>query len=114
MPLLSQHNRNVRSLDTVETSCVMMLSLFLFERPAPGVILGWTSAASGAIAFLAVGRVGLCGSATRAPAGRLYASPAPSSGGRVFLRFPAGVGRRCAKLRGSGGRALIVPQNFVQ
>src|SRR5436190_674370 len=100
---LSGHNRNVRNLAPIEMSAVMRLSLFPWATCAPGVILGWTTLGSGAILGRAVGRIGLCGSATRASDGRLYARRSdPRARGRVFL---PGIGRPCVKLRGFGGRA---------
>src|SRR5436190_21742881 len=73
---VSGDNRNVRISVTLEMSGVRVVSLLLFEGPAPGVILGWTPRGFGAISLLAGGRVGLRRGATRAPAGRLYASAA--------------------------------------
>src|SRR4051794_27800343 len=86
-------------------SGVRAMSLARFEAPAIGVILGWTVLPLGAILGGAVRRTGLCRSATRALGGRLYASrPGPHLGGRASLGL-AGIGRRCGKLRGFGGRA---------
>src|SRR3954452_25096305 len=83
---VSQHNRNVRIWGTVEMSGVRVVSLAGFEAPAIGVILGWTVLLLGAILGGAVGRTGLCRSATRAPGGRLYASrPGLLLGARAFL-----------------------------
>src|SRR5262245_55364464 len=102
---MSGPNRNVRILAPIGMSAVRAVSLLPLERLAPGVILGWTVRPLGAMFRRAGGRVGQRRSATRAPAGRLHASrPGPLLGGRAFLA-PAGIGRRCAKLRGSGGRA---------
>src|SRR5260370_24166419 len=92
--IVSQHNRNVRGLDTVETSGVMRLSLFLFEGFAPGVILGWTSLRLGAICLLTGGRVGLCRRSTPAPRAPVDASLAPLPLGQGFF-LPAGVRRPC-------------------
>src|SRR5947208_3569649 len=104
---MSGNNRNVLLFMKIEMSAVRSLSLVLFERLPPRMILAWTPTFLRGILLLAVGRIGLRRSATRAPGGRLYAR------GRGLLRrvpalffFPhAGVGRQCAKLRGSGGRA---------
>src|SRR5262245_41441935 len=103
--VLSGNNRNVRILATVEMSGVETLSLGALERLPPGVVRGWTPRLLAAILGRAVGRIGLRRSATRAPAGRLYAR-----GRGLLVRAPAlfsflGVGRPSAKLRGSGGRA---------
>src|SRR5947209_5326076 len=83
---LSGNNRNVRILGTVETSAVRTLSLRPLERLPPRVILGWTALALAAILAGAVGRIGLRSRATRAPAGRLYASgPGPLTGSLACL-----------------------------
>src|SRR5262249_15735734 len=69
-----------------------------------GVILAGTRRPLCPLAPPAGGRIGLRRSATRAPAGRLYASgPGPLCGGRVRLSSPPGVGRQCDKLRRVGG-----------
>jgi transposase len=95
--LLSGNNRNVLLFRTVEMSAVRGVSLPPFVRLPPGVIFGWTSLLLPAILARAVGRIGLCRSATRAPAGRLYASRPGPRGGRAFF-FSTGIGRPCAKL----------------
>src|SRR5947199_7138023 len=83
---MSGNNRNVRILGTVETSAVRTLSLRALERLPPRVILGWTALALAAILAGAVGRIGLRSRATRAPAGRLYASrPGPLTRGLACL-----------------------------
>src|ERR1022692_5163210 len=101
---LSQRNRNVRIFTAVRMSGVMGMSLRPFERLAPRMILGWTFRALTGIVGLAVGRIGLRRSATRAPAGRLYARGPGLLLGVSVLFFNTGVGRQCAKLRGFGGR----------
>src|SRR5690349_17824062 len=102
---VSGNNRNVRILVTVEMSGVRGVSLLPLERPSPGVILGWTPLPLRGTLRLAGGRIGLRRSATRAPAGRLYARGRRRLTTVPALFFPPGVGRLCAKLRGSGGRA---------
>src|SRR5271156_3807571 len=80
------------------------LSLGPLVRLTPRMIFAWTFSRPAAIVAAAVGRIGLRRSATRAPAGRLYAR-----GPGLRLRLPVpfffdcGVGRQCAKLRGFGG-----------
>src|SRR5215213_3694192 len=102
---LSWNNRNVRILRTIKMSAVTGLSLLLLEGLAPGMIFGWTFAGLAVILRRAVGRIGLRRSATRAPAGRRYASRLGLlTRGRAFF-FPTGIGRQSVKLRGAGGRA---------
>src|SRR5579871_5656775 len=88
-------------------SAVMRLSSAPLEGPPPRVICGWAPRTLSGRLLLAAGRIGLRRSATRAPDGRLHASPpGPLTRGPALSLFPpAGVGRQCAKLRGSGGGA---------
>src|SRR5262245_9926413 len=85
---VSGNNRNVRHFMTVEMSADKAMSLRTVERLAPGVILGWTAARLGARLGGAVGRIGLCRSATRAPVGRLYARGVALLRGGNALFFP--------------------------
>src|SRR5262245_51575312 len=102
---MSGTNRNVLILGPVEMSAVRGVSPLLLEGSAPGVILGWTPRPLAGTLRLAVGRIGLRRSATRAPAGRLYARGRRRRTTVPALFFPPGVGRLSVKLRGSGGRA---------
>src|SRR5262245_17012390 len=70
---VSGNNRNVLIFMTVEMSGDKTLSFLPLERLTPRMILGWTAPFLGGIFRLAVGRIGLRRSATRAPDGRLYA-----------------------------------------
>src|SRR4051812_49904043 len=103
---MSPRNRNVRTLAAVETSAVWTLSLLRLERLSPRVVLGWTGTALSGIVRLAVGRIGLRRSATRAPGGRLYARGREFCHRALVLLFftHPGVGRGGAKLRGFWGR----------
>ena len=67
------------------------------------MILGWTLLTLVVIVRVAVGRIGLRRSATRAPGGRLYASRRGFLSGRRVCFFPIGIGPRCVKLRGVWG-----------
>src|SRR5690242_20841782 len=87
-------------------SAVRGLSLPPLVPPPPGMILRWTVPLLLGIVAPAVGRIGLRRSATRAPAGRLYArGRGLRRGGPALFCPPPGVGRQGAKLRGPGGRA---------
>src|SRR5438309_215373 len=85
---LSGNNRNVRILATVEMSGVWGLSLWPLEGLPPRMILRWAMGSLGVIVRPAVGRIGLRRSATRAPAGRLYARGRRlRRGGPAFFRL---------------------------
>src|SRR5262249_10890214 len=100
----SERNRNVRIFAAIRMSAESSLACHpLVRRPPPRVIFAWTFLRLGGILSAAVGRIGLRRSATRAPAGRLYAR-GPGRRWRLPVPFSrGGVGRQCAKLRGFGG-----------
>src|SRR5665213_1638503 len=118
---MSGNNRNVRLLATVKMSGVMSLSLLPFVRSAPRMIFGWTVGLLVVIVCRVAGRIGLRRSATRAPGDRLHARGPTFLIKTWALFFPSGIGRQCAKLRGSGGgtprerlpRRLAVLQIFI-
>src|SRR5205823_1436018 len=92
-PPVSGNNRNVLILRTFLLSAVRGLPLLPLEPLPPRVIFGWTPPPARGILRAAVGRIGLRRSATRAPAGRLYARrPGLLNRARVCC-FPAGIGR---------------------
>src|SRR5215213_6428152 len=94
------------------------------EALAPRVICGWTARAFLGIVSGAGGRIGLCRSATRASAGRLYARAAgPLSGGRSLFaarwrrppmrKTPGGLGGRAPRGRRLRRRHLLELQVLV-